>query len=108
MVKGAGAQVPEAQGAVAADVTFLPALGWYLRDVPGLVFTFSPPTDAKAYLAVAGQPAPVGYRRERTWPIAEGWVPDAIDGLDWWRWLVYREPYGGLTSTEADLLVKQP
>jgi 4-amino-4-deoxy-L-arabinose transferase-like glycosyltransferase len=96
------------QGAVAADVTFLPALGWYLRDVPGLVFTFSPPTEAKAYLAVPGQPAPVGYRIERTWPIAQGWVPDAIDGLDWWRWLVYREPYGSLTSTEADLLVKEP
>ena len=96
------------QGAVAADVTFLPALGWYLRDVPGLVFTFSPPTEAKAYLAVPGQPAPVGYRIERTWPIAQGWVPNAIDGLDWWRWLVYRESYGSLTSTEADLLVKEP
>jgi len=96
------------QGAVAADVTFLPALGWYLRDVPGLVFTFSPPTEAKAYLAVPGQPAPVGYRIVRTWPIAQGWVPNAIDGLDWWRWLVYRESYGSLTSTEADLLVKEP
>jgi hypothetical protein len=96
------------EGTVAADVTFLPALGWYLRDVPGLVFTFSPPTEAKAYLAVPGQAAPVGYRIERTWPIAEGWVPDSIDGLDWWRWLVYREHYGSLTSIEATLLVKEP
>jgi hypothetical protein len=35
-------------------------------------------------------------------------VPDTIDGLDWWRWLVYRVSYGSLTSTKADLLVKEP
>ena len=95
-------------GTVAADMSFLPALGWYLRDVPGLVFTFSPPADASVYLAVPGQAAPAGYRIDRTWPIAQGWVPHSIDGLDWWRWLVYREPYGGLTSTQAELLVKGP
>jgi uncharacterized protein (TIGR03663 family) len=95
-----------APGAIAADKSFLPALGWYLRDVPGLVFAASPPAEANTYLAVPGQPAPAGYRVDRRWPIAQGWVPHTIDGLDWWRWLVYREPYGGLTSTEADLLVK--
>jgi uncharacterized protein (TIGR03663 family) len=95
-----------AQGTVAADKSFLPALGWYLRDVPGLVFVASVPAEANAYLAVPGQPAPAGYRIDRRWPIAQGWVPHTIDGLDWWRWLVYREPYGGLTSMEADLLVK--
>ena len=97
-----------AEGAVAADMSFLPALGWYLRDVPGLVFVHSPPADANAYLAVPGQPAPAGYRIDRRWPIAQGWVPDTIDGLDWWRWLVYREPYGGLTATDAELLVRGP
>lgn len=97
-----------APGTVAVDMSFLPALGWYLRDVPGLVFAFSPPAEASAYLAVPGQPAPAGYRIERRWPIAQGWVPDTIDGLDWWRWLVYREHYGSLTSSEAELLVKGP
>jgi len=97
-----------AEGSVAADMSFLPALGWYLRDVPGLVFTFSPPVEANAYLAVPGEPAPSGYRIDRRWPIAQGWVPDTIDGLDWWRWLVYREPYGGLRSMEAELLVMGP
>jgi len=96
------------QGAVAADMSFLPALGWYLRDVPGLVFVSAPPAEAKAFLGVAGQPAPAGYRIDRTWPIAQGWVPRTVDSLDWWRWLVYREPFGSLTSTEADLLVKGP
>jgi uncharacterized protein (TIGR03663 family) len=96
------------QGVVAADMSFLPALGWYLREVPGLLFVSSPPTDATAYLAVSGEPAPAGYRLEEGWPIAEGWVPHTIDPLDWWRWLVYREPYGGLTSTQAELLVKGP
>ena len=96
------------QGAVAADMSFLPALGWYLRDVPGLVFVSSPPAAARAFLAVPGQPAPAGYRVDRRWPIAQGWVPRTIDPLDWWRWLVYREPYGSLTFTEADLLVKGP
>jgi uncharacterized protein (TIGR03663 family) len=96
------------EGTVAADISFLPALGWYLRDVPGLVFTHSPPAGASAYLAVPGQPAPSGYRIDRRWPIAQGWVPEAIDGLDWWRWLVYRESYGSLTSTEAELLVREP
>jgi uncharacterized membrane protein len=96
------------EGAVAADMSFLPALGWYLRDVPGLVFVSAPPAEAKAFLGVAGQPAPAGYRIDRTWPIAQGWVPRTVDPLDWWRWLVYREPFGSLTSTEADLLVKGP
>jgi uncharacterized protein (TIGR03663 family) len=95
------------EGTVAADISFLPALGWYLRDVPGLVFAHSLPAGASAYLAVPGQPAPSGYRIDRRWPIAQGWVPEAINGLDWWRWLVYRESYGSLTSTEADLLVKE-
>jgi uncharacterized protein (TIGR03663 family) len=102
------AAVDGPEGAVAADMSFLPALGWYLRDVPGLVFTFSPPANASAYLAVPGQPAPSGYRIDRSWPIAQGWVPETIDGLDWWRWLVYRESYGSLTTTEAALLVKEP
>jgi hypothetical protein len=97
-----------AEGSVAADVSFLRPLGWYLRDVPGLVFTHSPPAGASAYLAAPGQPAPIGYRIDRRWPIAQGWVPEAIDGLDWWRWLVYRESYGSLASTEAELLVKEP
>ena len=96
------------QGAVAADMSFLPTLGWYLRDVQGLVFASSPPTAAKAFLAVPDQPAPAGYQVDRRWPIAQGWVPHTVDPLDWWRWLVYREPYGGLTSIEADLLVKGP
>ena len=96
------------QGVVAADMSFLPALGWYLRDVPGLVYVSSPPAEAIAYLAVAGEPAPAGYRIDRGWPIAQGWVPRTVDPLDWWRWLVYREPYGGLTSTEAELLLKTP
>jgi len=102
------AAVGGAEGTVAADMSFLPALGWYLRDVPGLVYTLSPPPEANAYLAVPGQPAPNGYRIDRRWPVAQGWVPDTIDGLDWWRWLVYREPFGDLTSTEAELLVKGP
>jgi hypothetical protein len=76
--------------------------------VPGLLFVSSPPADATAYLAVSGEPAPAGYRLEKGWPIAEGWLPHTIDPLDWWRWLVYREPYGGLTSTQAELLVKGP
>jgi len=95
-------------GTVAADMSFLPALGWYLRDVPGLVFTFSPPAEASVYLTVPGQPPPAGYRIDRTWPIAQGWVPHTIDGLDWWRWLVYRDPYGSLASTEAVLMVREP
>ena len=96
------------QGAVAADMSFLPTLGWYLRDVPGLVFASSPPTAAKAFLAVPDQPVPAGYQVDRRWPIAQGWVPHTVDPLDWWRWLVYREPYGSLTSIEADLLIKGP
>ncbi len=96
------------EGAIGADMSFMRPLGWYLRDVPGLVFTYSPPANAVAYLAVPGTTVPIGYGLERTWPIAEGWVPSSIDPLSWWRWLVYREPYGGLTSTEADLLVKAP
>jgi uncharacterized protein (TIGR03663 family) len=96
------------EGSVAADLSLLRPLGWYLRDVPGLVFVATPPADANALLAVPNEPVPAGYRIDRRWPIAQGWVPSSVDGLDWWKWLVYRKPYGNSTSAEADLLVKGP
>jgi hypothetical protein len=96
------------EGSVAADLSLLRPLGWYLRDVPGLVFVATPPADANAFLAVPNEPVPAGYRIDRRWPIAQGWVPSSINGLDWWKWLVYREAYGSPTSIEADLLVKGP
>lgn len=94
-------------GRIAVDASFLPTLGWYLRDVRGVVFAPSPPADAVAILKPAGEAVPPGYRpTERTWPVAKGWIPSSIDPLAWWRWLVYRKPYGNLSSIEADLLVR--
>jgi uncharacterized protein (TIGR03663 family) len=97
------AETPEP---IAVHESFLPALGWYLRDVNGLVFAPSPAEDAVAIVAPPGEPAPSGYRWERAWPIVEGWLPHSVDPLDWWRWLVYRQPWGDLSSREADLLVR--
>jgi uncharacterized protein (TIGR03663 family) len=47
-----------AEGSVAADLSFMRPLGWYLRDVPGLVFVVTPPAGANAFLAVPSEPAP--------------------------------------------------
>jgi hypothetical protein len=96
----------ETPGPIAVHESFLPALGWYLRDVNGVVFAPSPAGDAVAIVAPPGESALSGYRRQEAWPIAEGWLPHSVDPLDWWRWLVYREPWGDLSYKEADLLVR--
>lgn len=96
----------ETPGPIAVHESFLPALGWYLRDVSGVVFTPSPTEDAVAIVAPPGESALSGYRLQGVWPIAEGWLPHSFDPLDWWRWLVYRESWGDLSVTEADLLVR--
>lgn len=96
----------ETPGPIAVHDSFLPALGWYLRDVNGVVFAPSPVVDAVAIVAPPGESAPSGYRWQEAWPIAEGWLPHSVDPLDWWRWLIYRESWGNLSSREADLLVR--
>jgi hypothetical protein len=96
----------ETPGPIAVHESFLPDLGWYLRDVKGLVFASQPAEDAVAIVAQPGESAPSGYQREEAWPIAEGWLPHSIEPLNWWRWLVYRQPWGDLSSKEADLLVR--
>jgi uncharacterized protein (TIGR03663 family) len=96
----------ETPGPIAVHESFLPALGWYLRDVRGVVFAPSPPENAVAILAPPGESVPFDYRWEEAWPIAEGWLPHSVDPLDWWRWLVYRDPWGDLSVREADLLVR--
>jgi uncharacterized protein (TIGR03663 family) len=96
----------ETPGPIAVHESFLPTLGWYLRDVKGVVFASQPAEDAVAIVAQSGESAPPGFHRQETWSIAEGWLPDSIDPLNWWRWLVYRQPWGDLSSMEADLLVR--
>ncbi|KPJ50446.1 MAG: hypothetical protein AMJ38_01790 [Dehalococcoidia bacterium DG_22] len=91
---------------IAVHESFLPFLGWYLRDVNGVVFAPSPAEDAVAIVTPPGESAPSGYRWERAWPIAEGWLPHSADPLDWWRWLVYRQPWDDISSREAELLVR--
>jgi uncharacterized protein (TIGR03663 family) len=96
----------ETPGPIAVHESFLPDLGWYLRDVKGLVFAAQPAEDAVAIVAQPGESAPSGYHREGAWTIADGWLPRSLDPLNWWRWLVYRQPWGDLSSREADLLVR--
>ncbi len=96
----------ETPGVIAVDVSFLPALGWYLRDTEGVAFVLSPPEEAVAVLRPPEEEVPAGYRLERVWPLGEGWRPTSIDPLDWWRWLVYRRPWGSLSSIQGELLVR--
>lgn len=95
----------ERPGRIAVHESFLPSLGWYLRDVKGIVFAPSA-ADAVAIVTPPGEPVPSGYRSQGAWPIAEGWLPHSVDPLNWWRWLVYREPWGDISLREADLLVR--
>jgi hypothetical protein len=96
----------ETPGAIAVHESFIPALGWYLRDMNSVIFAPSPAEDAVAIVSPPGEPAPSNYRWQEAWPIAEGWLPHSVDPLDWWRWLVYRESWGDLSSREANLLVR--
>ena len=96
----------EPSGPVVVDASLLPALGWYLRDAAGIAFVLSPPEDAAAILRPSGAAVPPGYRLAGAWPLAQGWRPTSIDPLDWWRWLVYREPWGSLSSIQGELLVR--
>jgi uncharacterized protein (TIGR03663 family) len=96
----------ETPGPIAVQESFLPSLGWYLRDVKGVVFAPSPPADAVAIVTLPGEAAPSGYSWLETWTISESWLPNSLHPLDWWRWLLYRRSWGELSSREADLLVK--
>ncbi|GAF88340.1 unnamed protein product, partial [marine sediment metagenome] len=55
----------ETPGPIAVHDSFLPSLGWYLRDVNGVVFAPSPAADAVAIVTLPGESAPSGYRWQR-------------------------------------------
>ncbi len=84
-------------------------LAWYLRD---MAVTFDAPSAEAGLVVVRGGTDVEGFTPTGgEWLLGEGWYPTDIDPLPLWRWLVYREAYGTLTSmttVEAQILVPAP
>jgi uncharacterized protein (TIGR03663 family) len=88
---------------IAADEK-LGAVGrWYLRDFPNLIWTnqIERAADAQAIVSPAATPPPGNwmgqrYRTQNTWSL------DNANGLDVWKWFVFRQ--GGAETNETILL----
>ncbi len=80
-----------------------PATVWSLRDLGVAI------GDAEAgspFVTVAGRPAPAGYEPlGAPWRISEGWTIDDSLRLRTWRWFVYRQGYGSLSTVDVQILV---
>lgn len=94
----------ERGGTLVADAGLRDALGWVLRD-SGVRFG-GPEEGASIVVAPASAP-PRGFAAlGGTWRVAEGWYPEALlRPRRMWRWLVLREPYGGMRAIEVSIFV---
>ena len=97
----------ERGGTVVLDRGLSEALLWPLRDSP--VVLGDPTTDASAVIARADQTPPGFEPLGDPWRLAQGWYPQALlHPLSLWRWLVFREPYGGVDSIDVRIYVPKP
>jgi hypothetical protein len=95
-------EVEERGARVVIRHPFRDALGWQLRDS----LTLDEPPPGSLVISPAGEDAPPGLAPlGDPWRVAEGWVPRSLDLLGGWRWLAEREPYGNLSTMDAQILV---
>ena len=96
-------------GPVLIDPALAEPLAWHLRD---LAVAFARPSEGAGAVVVPAGSEVEGFTASgEAWRLGEGWYPTDIDPLPLWRWLVYREPYGNLSSMEsvgAQILVPAP
>ncbi len=96
-------------GPVLIDPALAEPLAWYLRDV---TVTFAEPDDvAGAVVVPVGREVDGFTTSGEAWRLGKGWYPADLDLLPLWRWLVFREAYGNLSSMEnvdAQILVPAP
>jgi 4-amino-4-deoxy-L-arabinose transferase-like glycosyltransferase len=96
------AQAEETRLPVAIDPDLRDALGWSLRDEP---VAFGDPATGAAFVLPSESQPPAGYEAPGgPLRVAEGWAPDSLEVLPAWRWFVYREAYGNLSTTDVILL----
>jgi 4-amino-4-deoxy-L-arabinose transferase-like glycosyltransferase len=91
---------------VAIDPALRDALGWPFRGEP---IAFGDPGDGSAVVLIAGPESPSGMQAAAgPYRIVRRWAPDEIDPIPTWRWFVYRERYGSLSTTEVQVFVPIP
>lgn len=85
---------------VAIDPALRGTLGWPLRDEQ---IAFGDPVQGSASVIESD-----GEQQDAaSWRVAEGWAPDDFEVLPAWRWFVYRQPYGNLSTTEVIIVAPQ-
>jgi predicted membrane-bound mannosyltransferase len=97
---------PEGDRLIVIDPNLRQPLEWYLRD-ERIAFA-DPSTEAAVYVAPASAtPAGFAAQGERR-RLTEGWYPTERSILKSWRWLLYRTPFGNLSSTDAAIFLPAP
>lgn len=87
---------------VAIEPRLRDILGWSFRQEP---VTFGDPAEGSRIVLLAGSQPPSGFESTGgPFRVAERWVPGEIDPIPTWRWFVYRERYGNLSTTEVQVL----
>lgn len=98
----------EGDGVIVVDPELREPLAWYLRD-EGVAFGDPIPGMGVAVYVGAPDARPVGFMPEgASWRISEGWYPEGPELAEVWRWLLYRRPFGSLSSTEATIFLPLP
>lgn len=87
---------------VAIEPRLRDILGWRFRQEP---VTFGDPAQGSSIVLLTGSQPPSGFESTGgPFPVAGRWVPGEIDPIPTWRWFVYRERYGNLSTTEVQVL----
>ncbi len=94
----------ERGGTIVVEAGLRDVLGWTLRD-SGARFG-GPAEGASVVVAPAGAP-PQGFAAlGGPWRVAEGWYPEELlRPRRMWRWLLFREPYGGMRAIDVTIFV---
>jgi hypothetical protein len=93
-------------GLIVVDPSLRRPLEWYLRGEP--IAFGDPSPEASVYVAPASA-TPAGFASQgEPWRLLEGWYPTERSTLKSWRWLLYRTPFGNLSSTDAAIFLPVP
>jgi len=79
------------------DPALVSSLGWYLRGYQNVVWAKMPTPDTVALLRSgddANQELP-GFTKS-AWGLEQQWMPPSFNLEKLWRWLIYRETFGGV------------
>jgi Dolichyl-phosphate-mannose-protein mannosyltransferase len=96
----------QVRGNIGVDPSLSPPMAWYTRGNPAIRIQSPTPTSAAAVTPV-NSPGMIGFTSlvpENE--IVRAWYPDSINLTGILRWLLYRQAWGPVRSTAAQVLVR--